>query len=199
MSKITYEDKVTLHENTEIADTNKCRADDLNEIKTVVNGLDDSVTTNTTNIATNKTNIGTLSSLTTSSKTNLVNAINEVNSYTLRPTILYSNSSGTRGDITISGSTSTYKYLEIFYRDNDNNYSSRRFKYRSSLSRIELFTESVTADASAVRLKGALYIREESKFTFISYCDWNLTVNTGDKGTSSSSSVIFITDVIGWK
>lgn len=37
MSKITYEDKVTIHENGSIPDINKVKANDMNEIKNVVN------------------------------------------------------------------------------------------------------------------------------------------------------------------
>lgn len=36
---ITYEDKVALYENTDIANINKVTADDMNEIKNVVNGM----------------------------------------------------------------------------------------------------------------------------------------------------------------
>lgn len=39
MAKITYADKVALNENPSIADINKVNAADMNEIKTVVNGL----------------------------------------------------------------------------------------------------------------------------------------------------------------
>lgn len=39
MSKITYEDKVALNENADIADINKVTAGDMNEIKRVVNSL----------------------------------------------------------------------------------------------------------------------------------------------------------------
>lgn len=41
MSKVTFEDKVTLNENADIPNINKCRASDLNEIKSVVNENDD--------------------------------------------------------------------------------------------------------------------------------------------------------------
>lgn len=41
MSKITYTDKVTLNENPNVADVNKVKANDLNEIKNVVNANDD--------------------------------------------------------------------------------------------------------------------------------------------------------------
>lgn len=37
MAQITYEDKVALYENEEIADINKCNASDMNEIKNAVN------------------------------------------------------------------------------------------------------------------------------------------------------------------
>ena len=72
MAKITYEDKVALNVNSDIADVNKCNATDLNEIKNVVNTNDD----NTTN---NSNAIGNLSNLNTTNKNNLVSAINEVN------------------------------------------------------------------------------------------------------------------------
>ena len=37
VSTITYTDKVTLNENASVADINKCKASDMNEIKSVVN------------------------------------------------------------------------------------------------------------------------------------------------------------------
>lgn len=72
MAKITYENKVALNVNSDIADVNKCNATDLNEIKNVVNENDD----NTTN---NSNAIENLSNLNTTNKNNLVGAINEVN------------------------------------------------------------------------------------------------------------------------
>lgn len=43
MAKITYADKVALNENEEIADINKVNASDMNEIKNIVNEIDDSI------------------------------------------------------------------------------------------------------------------------------------------------------------
>lgn len=79
MAKITYENKVALNVNSDIADVNKCNATDLNEIKNVVNENDDNTITNTNNIAKNAAKIGTLSNLNTTNKNNLVSAINEAN------------------------------------------------------------------------------------------------------------------------
>lgn len=64
MAKITYENKVALNVNSDIADINKVNASDLNEIKDVVNTNDD--------------NMGLLSNLNTTNKSNLVGAINSI-------------------------------------------------------------------------------------------------------------------------
>lgn len=64
MAKITYENKVALNVNSDIADINKVNASDLNEIKEVVNANDDIV--------------GDLAQLNTTEKSNLVGAINSV-------------------------------------------------------------------------------------------------------------------------
>lgn len=71
MSKITYSNKIALNVNSDIADVNKCNASDLNEIKEVVNGHDDSIINNTTNI-------GNLENLQTIRKSDLVLAINDI-------------------------------------------------------------------------------------------------------------------------
>ena len=62
--KITYEDKESKLIDESVPNKNKVRAEDMNEIKNVVNGLD--------------TSIGNISNLKTIDKSNLVNAINEV-------------------------------------------------------------------------------------------------------------------------
>ena len=64
MSKITYSDKVKLNENPNVADINKVKADDLNEIKNVVNANDD--------------NVGDLADLKTTDISSVVNAVNEL-------------------------------------------------------------------------------------------------------------------------
>ena len=64
MSKITYADKVTLNENPNVADINKFKADDLNEIKNVVNANDD--------------NVGDLADLKTTDISSVVNSVNEL-------------------------------------------------------------------------------------------------------------------------
>lgn len=62
--KITYEDKESKLIDESVPNKNKVRAEDMNEIKNVVNGLD--------------TSIGDISNLKTTDKNNLVDAINKV-------------------------------------------------------------------------------------------------------------------------
>lgn len=64
INTITYTNKVTLNENASIADVNKCKASDMNEIKNVVNA--------------NANLVGDLSNLDTTDKSSVVNAINEI-------------------------------------------------------------------------------------------------------------------------
>lgn len=66
--------------------------------------------------------IGDLSSLNTTDKSSLVNAINR-----LVPIVLYQNESGSNGNITLSDSVANYTYVEVFYRNNDNRYNSKKF------------------------------------------------------------------------
>ena len=64
INTIGYDNKVALNENPSVADINKVKAEDMNEIKTVVNA--------------NANGVGDISTLNTTA-TNAVGAINEVN------------------------------------------------------------------------------------------------------------------------
>lgn len=64
MAQITYTNKETLNSQPSIADKNKVKAEDMNEIKSVVN--------------TNYGEVGNITNLKTTDKTSVVNAINEL-------------------------------------------------------------------------------------------------------------------------
>ena len=94
---ITYQDKQYLNENLSIADINKVKDTDMNEIKSVVN--------------TNANNIGDMSTLTTTNTSSIVGAVNEINSARLES--LWTNSSPTSSFApqSIQLSSSNYDYL----------------------------------------------------------------------------------------
>ena len=195
MAKITYENKVALNVNSDIADVNKCNATDLNEIKNVVNENDD----NTTN---NSNAIGNLSSLNTTNKNNLVSAINEVNGKinALTAVTLYEHTSGRNGNIMLSDYVSNYSYIEIFYKDNDDNYNSMKFIYKTNNQNIVLSTLPISiGDTNYVRAKTCIYSVNGTNLNFVSSADWNLSVNAGTITTTLGKGVIYIVKVLGYK
>ena len=96
MAMITYDNKSTLNPQPSVADVNKVKAEDMNEIKSVVNA--------------NYGEVGDITTLTTTDKTSVVNAIN-----TLTPTTLYNNDSGTTGNIILNDNISNYSFYEIYF------------------------------------------------------------------------------------
>ena len=195
MAKITYENKVALNVNSDIADVNKCNATDLNEIKNVVNTNDD----NTTN---NSNAIGNLSSLNTTNKNNLVSAINEVNGKinALTAVTLYEHTSGRNGNIMLSDNASNYSYIEIFYKDNDDNYNSMKFIYKTNNQNIVLSTLPISiGDTNYARAKTSIYSVNGTFLEFVSSADWNLSVNAGAITTTLGKGVIYIVKVLGYK
>ena len=195
MAKITYENKVALNVNSDIADVNKCNATDLNEIKNVVNENDD----NTTN---NSNAIGNLSNLNTTNKNNLVSAINEVNGKinALTAVTLYEHTSGRNGNIILYDNVSNYSYIEIFYKDNDDNYNSMKFIYKTNNQNIVLSTLPISiGDTNYARAKTCIYSVNGTNLNFVSSADWNLSVNAGTITTTLGKGVIYIVKVLGYK
>lgn len=195
MAKITYTDKVALNENTAIQDINKVKAEDLNEIKTVVNTNDDETTQNTQKITTIEQNIGDLTSLNTTNKENLVDAINEVNT-NYKETELY-NSDGVSSQVTLSDSVQNYKYIEIFFRgDNDNAFNSVKV-YQPHGKNVALISMLINLEAGQYQ---GVYFR-----LCIAYIDgnkitptkWGQMYNGG--GSVGGTNFINITRVVGYK
>lgn len=202
MAKITYENKVALNVNSDIADVNKCNATDLNEIKNVVNENDDNTITNTNDIAKNAAKIGTLSNLNTTNKNNLVSSINEVNGKinALTAVTLYEHTSGRNGNIMLYDNVSNYSYIEIFYKDNDDNYNSMKLIYKTNNQNIVLSTLPISiGDTNYVRAKSSIYSVNGTNLNFISSADWNLSANAGTITTTLGKGVIYIVKVLGYK
>ena len=173
MAKITYEDKEFLNKNENIADKNKVNDTDLNEIKEVVNGNDD--------------NIGDLSDLNTSDKSSLVNAIN----YTL-PTILYENANGSNGNITLNDSVKNYRYIEVYYRNNDNRYNSKKF-YKINGKYVVL--DSYYSASNDIVWKQQTRLFDGKQFNVIS----NAEVSNAAISHIKTSSNTFVMLIIGYK
>ena len=130
--------------------------------------------------------IGDLTNLNTSDKTSLVNAINST-----YPIILYNNPEGSNGEITLNDDIENYKYVEIFYRNNDGFYSSRKF-YEPSGKKIVLDSYYVAATnivfkMNYITITGNTVVRNQ----FIEASKNNMTTNTTTANT-------YITTIIGY-
>lgn len=128
MGKITYADKVALNEVPSIADINKCKASDMNEIKNVVNTLLNDISSSTApqNPVLNDlwvdTNDGEyLAQVDDAVSTTSTNAVqNQAITNYVNGTVLYNDTSGgATGNIVLSDSAANYRFLEIIYTDND--------------------------------------------------------------------------------
>ena len=108
--------------------------------------------------------------------------------------VLYDNSTGTNGTVTLSDSAANYEYVDIFYRDNDDTYSSVRVNNPNGKN----------ADISTIERWGTtLYIKQKritisgNKITNGNATEANFT--TAPKiGINTSANNIYITKVIGY-
>lgn len=109
-------------------------------------------------------------------------------------TTLYDNTSGTNANLTLSGSAANYKYIEIFFRDNDNNYNSVKVcnpngknvtlisQYNNGNNKIWFKIAIVTISGNSITFGN----REEVKLV------------NGSSPSISFSSNIYITKVVGY-
>lgn len=176
MAKITYDNKVTLNPQPSIADINKVTDADMNEIKTSVNTLYD--------------NQGDLNSLTTTEKSNLVGAVNEVNN--LKPVTLYDNSTGTTSGINnLNDNVSNYNYLEIFYK-----YNGTESSTKISGTKASLITHYTSNNQTYINFKEVSF--SGTSMTVNSYQQWNNTWGTSGVSAANNNNIL-VTKILGYK
>lgn len=120
------------------------------------------------------------------------------------PVILYSNSSGNNGSITLSDSASNYKYLEIYYSNTSGgNQRMSMQKFDTSLGSTKCALFIITADSG-----GAMYLTNRDvniSGTTIStldntrYSKGIINFNGGGIVTTTPVNEIFIYKVVGYK
>ena len=132
--------------------------------------------------------VGDLSDLNTTDKTSVVNAINS-----LVPVVLYENEAGTNGDITLNDSVENYTFIEVFYRNNDNFYTSRKF-YKPSGKKIILDSRYVSADF--VNFKNQYRVFQGTNFTVEVNAEVSSKNMSGVPGVGQNTYVLLI---LGYK
>lgn len=173
---ITYDNKVALNTNPEIADINKCNASDMNEIKNIVNN--------------NANNIGDLANLETSDTSSLVDSINS-----LTPKVLFENTSGSGGNITLSDNLTNYKKIDIEFKL-ENKYFVNS-SYNPNGKKIPIFC-SYLNDANFYQITGENLFASGNEITRGSRFYVNISSSAAVQvGTARGSTPI--TKVIGYK
>lgn len=111
---------------------------------------------------------------------------------------LYNNSQGSNGNITLSDSVINYSYIEIFFRNNDDLYSSNKFE-NINTKELCLISTAIDISTTTPRIKTSSYSVNDNIISFIGTADWNLKANAGTVSGDVSNNIIYITKIIGYK
>ena len=109
------------------------------------------------------------------------------------PEVLYNDSTGTNGTVTLSKSSANYSYLEIFYRNNDQQYSSVKV-YQPNGKYVSLLTTYMAS--SYFMLKGARIQISGNKINKLGYYEGN-AYNQSTLTTNANNT--YIVRVLGYK
>lgn len=174
MAQITYADKSFVNQNANVPAINKVQDTDLNEIKSVVNGLvSDTYSTDTEQ----------------SYSCNYMNG-----------TILYSNTTGTVGNISLDDNISNYKTIEIFVRNNNNNflYPGQRF-YTNNSSSVSLQLNLCSNGSGAADIKGLRCLISNSSLTMSYFYKAVIVSGQTPYGGTGTNSELYIYRIVGYK
>lgn len=108
--------------------------------------------------------------------------------------VLYSNDSGTAGTITLSNSLSDYDYIEIFYKNNDDLYSS--VKVYGPDNKVVLLQSMYPNNGQGIYLKGTRLTINDKTLSM----NGGTQVNITPSGNSAQSGTyLYITKILGYK
>lgn len=110
--------------------------------------------------------------------------------------VLYENSSGTAGTVTLSESSFLYKYLEIFFKNNDDMVSSIRVDNPNGKDVVLVSTNPANTNGNAY-LKSTQYSISGTKITPEKYSEVSMFTG-GDLSINTSTNRISIVRVLGW-
>ena len=113
-----------------------------------------------------------------------------------KPTSLYDNSSGTNGTVTLSSSAANFSYLEIFFRNNSNNYNSV-VVYSPNSKKVWLDSGTHPTDNGATYYKTKVVTISGTSITVTSHNSFDI-YNSNVPVTAEQNN-IYITKVNGYK
>lgn len=124
----------------------------------------------------------------------------DLDSYQLKETVLYNNTTGTTGNITLSQSSANFKYLEFFYYkqfDSKNMYASTKV-YSPNGKYVGLSISGYWSNVTTVQtLTKCVYITGTSVNVQTANCAYGNMTNEGSYAGLENS--VYITRIVGYK
>ena len=108
------------------------------------------------------------------------------------PTVLYENANGSNGNITLNDSVENYRYIEVYYRNNDNRYNSKKF-YKINGKYVVL--DSYYSASNDIVWKQQTRLFDGKQFNVIS----NAEVSNATISYIKTNSNTFVMLIIGYK
>ena len=116
----------------------------------------------------------------------------------ITPVALYNNTSGSNGTIALSDSSANYEYIEIFYRSNDNDYSSVKV-YQPNGKNVSLFAARPNGSTTRVYQKYRVVNINGTSISTITNGAVQFTAIQSSGCVVVAETDIYITRVIGFK
>ena len=116
------------------------------------------------------------------------------------PEVLYNSSTGTNGTVTLAGNAADYERLKIYYKSDDNTYSSVEV-YQPDGKRVELSINHCTgtspSTAGPIWIKGCMVTISGTSITVGTYGNGKIDITASSSVSIATANVIKITRVEG--
>lgn len=120
----------------------------------------------------------------------------EVNGMNIVPITLFENAGGTNTGITLRESAANYAYIEIFFRSNDNVYSSAKVADPDGKNVCLMSITPMTTSGNSAYLKSTAVRISGDALTILSNSDIGISNNTT---SVNNTNFIYITKIIGYR
>ena len=121
----------------------------------------------------------------------LTEAINSISK-----TVLFSNSYGSQGTITLSDDVKNYSYVEIFYRQDSSNFNSVKIENPNEKN---IALENIQYYSDKLYMRASVAILNENTLTWTSGSYGYKIISTSGTISGSATNMFYITKIVGYQ
>lgn len=114
----------------------------------------------------------------------------------LTETVLFSNSYGSQGTITLSDDVKNYSYVEIFYRQDSSNFNSVKIENPNEKN---VALENIQYYSDKLYMRASVAILNENTLTWESGSYGYKVISSSGTISGSASNMFYITKIVGYK